>query len=143
MKRIASAAGFLTVMLIVTSCTAFAPNSDVHVNCRVKEELAGRTNLSIEVVNAFSGAPPSMSIGMRRSGDPPLYQHVDKNTAEFDTLPVGRWEIDTRIPTSSHTVHGTVDLQENWSCRVRVLFLESKDVTAGGTMFQKEAGGRP
>lgn len=70
-----------------------------------------------------------MFIKMRHSGDPdsPLIdQHVDKNPAEFDALPVGRWELEISIPTSPHPVHCRVDLKENWSCRVRIVFLESQ-----------------
>lgn len=128
---------FLAVMLLLThaSCVsaAFSPKSDVSITCRVKGELAGRTHLSVEVVNVFAGEPPSMLITIRHSGDPdspPLNQHIDKNLAEFDALPVGRWDLEISIPTSPHSVHCTVNLKENWSCRVRVVFLESKTTAA-------------
>jgi hypothetical protein len=124
---------FLAVTLLVThtSCvsTAFFPSSDVSINCRVKEDLDGRTRLSVEVVDVFVGEPPSMLIKMRCSDDPdsPLFeQHVDKNPAEFDALPAGRWDLEISIPTSPHSAHCTVNLKENWSCRVRVAFLESR-----------------
>jgi hypothetical protein len=123
---------FLALTLLVThaSClsTAFAPKSDVSTTCRVKEELGGRTHLSVEVVNAFAGESPSMLIKMRCLSDPdsPLVdQHVDTNPAEFDALPVGRWDLEISIPTSPHAAHCTVNLKENWNCRVRVVFLES------------------
>jgi hypothetical protein len=126
----------LTLLVTHASCigstdlTPLAPASRGSTTCEVNEELAGRTFLSVEVVDGSNHlVPPSMSIKMRRLDDsdsPLIDQHVDKNPAEFDALPVGRWNIEISIPTSPHVVHCTVDLKENWSCRVRVVFLERR-----------------
>jgi len=113
-----------------TDLTPLAPASHGSTTCEVNEKLAGETFLSVEVVDALNHlVPPSMSIKIRRSGDsgsPLVDRHVDKNPAEFDALPVGRWDLEISIPNSPHLVHCTVDLKENWSCRVRVAVLESR-----------------
>jgi hypothetical protein len=67
-----------------------------------------------------------MLIKMRSLSDPdsPLfYEHEERNPAEFDALPVGRWHLEISIPTSLYAARCTVTLKETWICRVRLGFL--------------------
>jgi hypothetical protein len=122
------------VALVVTHTSCFSapssawyPKTRVSTNCQLREELAGRTRLSVRAVNDVSGVdPPSMLIKMRSLSDPdsPLfYEHEERNPAEFDALPVGRWDVQVWIPTSRYAARCTVTLKENWICRVRLGFL--------------------